>query len=478
MFGISKSSGKRLTGQRETPHESGGGLDVDLNLAVKGEFMNRSRRALTAVSVLALCALPAAADDVKFDWGGQGNLSAYWIDQDETPTNELNDYGFAADGKVWGRVKNITDSGIEYGLRAQLRFQSGEAEFSNDFIRGAPKFVDEVWAFVQTAFGRVTVGMEDGAGDTSGLFSPNISDVDSIDDARHYPLQDPRASSFTPFMPNGAHIRTDLNGSGDALKVIYFSPRLIGVQISASYAPELTRGFNDLFNGNDEFDEQSNIWEIGVDYLGSLAGFDVGFYGAYVAGSNERETVGNLVGLTAARLSDGAPTAFVSQPFTPDDLEEWGTGAQVGFEGWKVGGSYRVTNIAGGAGLADKAIFPSLSVGCSTIAGCVLPDSKTTIWGAGLTYETGPWRFGANYANLEEELPRFTDSSTGPAITRELTQDAQGWQGSVGYEFDENVQIVAGYQHYDFDGPAGVCVTAACDTLDADLAFVQTSISF
>ena len=50
------------------------------------------------------------------------------------------------------------DSGIEYGLRAQLRFQSSEAEFSNDFVRGAPEFVDEVWAYVQTAFGRLRRG--------------------------------------------------------------------------------------------------------------------------------------------------------------------------------------------------------------------------------------------------------------------------------------------------------------------------------
>ncbi len=439
--------------------------------------MKRSRRALTTVSVLALCALPAAADDVKFDWGGQGNLSAYWIDQDEVPTlNALNDYGFAADGKVWGRAKTVTDSGIEYGVRAQFRFQSSEAEFSNDFIRGAPRFVDEVWAYVQTAFGRVTVGMEDGAGDSAGLFSPTVSDVNNIDDARHYPLQDPRASSYTAFTPNGAHMRTDLNGSGDALKVIYYSPRLIGVQVSASYTPELTRGFNDLFNGNDEFDEQSNIWEVGIDYLGSLAGFDVGFYGAYVSGSNERETVGKILPVTVAQLSNGAVNTFNSVAFTPDDLEEWGTGAQVGYEGWKIGGSYRVTNIAGGAGLADRALG-SPSVGCSVIAGCVLPDSQTTIWGAGITYETGPWRFGANYVNLDEELPPFFDTSVGPTL-RELTQDAQGWQGAVAYEFDENVHIVVGYQHYNFDGPTNVCVTAACDTLDADLAFVQTSMSF
>jgi predicted porin len=176
-------------------------------------------------------------------------------------------------------------------------------------------------------------------------------------------------------------------------------------------------------------------------------------------------------------LLDGAAATFPSIAFTPDDLEEWGAGAQVAYEGLKVGGSYRATNIAGGAGLADKAIAPFTSVGCSVVAGCVLPDSTTTIWSAGATYETGPWRFGANYVNLEEELPAFSDTSVGPT-TRFLTQDAQGYTGQVGYELDENVQFVIGYQHYDFDGPTGVCIVGACDTLDADLGFFQTAISF
>jgi predicted porin len=439
--------------------------------------MKRAWRSLTALSIFALCA-PASASEITYDWGGQGNLSSFYIDQDDVPTNELNNFGFAAEGKIWGRAKTIADSGWEYGLRGQLRFQSSEHEFSNDLIHGAPDFVDEVWLYAQTLFGRVTLGLEDGAADSAGIYSPNVSEINRIDDPRAYPLQDPLASSFTAFMPNGAHMRTDLNASGDSFKIIYYSPRLIGIQLSGSYTPVLTRGMNDLFDHGDESDRQHNIWEAAVNYQGSLSSFDVGFYGAYVAGYNESETVGNTVPIMAARLSDGAPTLFTSVPFTPDDLEEYGGGAQVVYEGLKVGGSYRVTNIAGAAGLADKALAPSLSVGCSAVAGCVLPDNQTTVWGAGVTYETGPWRFGANYVNLEEELPPFIDTTTGPAITRELTQDAQGWSGAVGYEFDENLQMVVGYQHYDFDGPAGVCATPACDSLEADLAYFQTSITF
>ena len=440
--------------------------------------MKRSRYALAFAS-LALATLPASAE-LTWAWGGQASLSAYGIDQDEIPTDELNNFGFAGEGKVWGRVTTVTDTGVEYGFRAQLRFQSSEAEFSNDLIHGAPDFVDEVWVYVQTAFGRVTLGLEDGAADSAGIFSPTVSELNRIDDPRHFPLHDPDASSFTAFAPNGAHMRTDLNGSGDAFKILYYSPRLIGVQISASYTPELSRGLNDLFDGDDHFDEQSDIWEVGVNYQGALSGFDVGVYGGYVRGYNERETTPFLgLEVVAQPLAPAIPPSVFGASIIPGDLEEWGAGAQVAYEGLKVGGSYRITNVAGGGGLADKAIFPSTSVGCSQIAGCVLPDSQTTIWGAGVTYETGPWRFGAGYVNLEEELPLIFDNSQGgPAVPRNLTQDVQGYTGQVGYEIDENVQFVVGYQHFDFDGPAGVCIAGACDTLDADLGFFQTAISF
>lgn len=432
--------------------------------------MTRLLPAVAAVSFLALTA-PAVAGEWSYDWGGQANLSSYGIEQDEIPSNELNDFGFAAEGKVWGRVKTVSDSGVEYGLRGQLRFQSSEHEFSNDQIHGAPEIVDEVWLYVQTAFGRLTLGLEDGAADSAGIFSPTVSEINRLDDARAFPLQNPLTGSFDAYAPNGAHIRTDLNASGDALKIIYYSPRLIGVQLSASYTPELTRGVNDLFKANDDADKQGNIWEVGVNYQGSLSAFDVGFYAGYVAGYNENATTRNVTYVAALP----ALNTVTSSAFEPGDLEEWGFGGQVAYEGLKLGGSYRVTNIAGGAGLADGG---AVSVGCASLAGCVLPDNHTTTWGAGATYETGPWRIGAEYVNLEQELP---DGTSGLVSVSGLTQNAEGWAGAIGYEFDENARIVAGYQHYSFEGPGGTCVaggTPVCDTLDANLGYLQTSISF
>jgi predicted porin len=436
--------------------------------------MNRFWPAVTAASMLALGASalsgPARAGDVTFEWGGQGNLTGAGIDQAETSAISMSDFGFAAEGKVWGKARTVTDSGMEYGARGTLRFESSEHQFSNDLIHGAPDVVDEAWIYLQTAFGRVTIGLEDGAGDSAGIYSPTVSDVNRLDDARAFMLRNPLQSTYAAFTPNGAHIRTDLNASGDAFKIIYYSPRLIGVQLSASFAPELTRGLNDVFSSKSEADKQGDIWEVGLNYQGTLSDFDVGFYAGYVAGTNENPTTHSV---TVAADAIG-PTGIVN--FTPtvttDDLEEWGAGGQVAWEGLKVGGSYRVTNIAGGGGLADGS--KGASVGCASLAGCVVSGKNTTIWGAGATYETGPWKIGAEYVNLEEELPSFLDG----AVTRDLVQNADGYSGSIGYEFDENARIVAGYQHYTFDGPAGACVTAACDTMDANLGYLQTSITF
>lgn len=434
--------------------------------------MKRSWRALTAASVLVLCGQASA--DTSFDWGGQGNFSAYGIDQDDVATGDVNNFGFAAEGKVWGRVKLVTDSGFEYGARAQFRFQSSEHEFSNDFIRGAPEVVDEVWIYAQTVFGGLKIGLEDGAADSAGIYAPAVSDLNRVDDARAFPLQDPLSPEYTAFMPNGAHLRTDLNASGDALKIIYTSPRLIGVQVTGSYTPDLRRGLDELFDSHDSRNRQSDIWEAGLNYQGSLSSFDVGFYAGYVTGSNDDPAA---VVLPVVATIGGPIGTFASNAFVPDDLEEWGAGAQVAYEGFKIGGSYRSTNIAGGAGLIDTKIGPFRD-GCQQIAGCVLPDARTEIWGAGITYETGPWEFGVNYVTMDEELPTFT--TIGPVL-HNLSQQADGWTGAVGYEFDENLRMGIGYQHYEFDGPANACVsgpTAVCDTLDANLGYFETSITF
>ncbi len=417
--------------------------------------------------------LQASAEEYGFDYGGYVNFSGYGVDQDSVPGSDVQDFGFAADAHVRGRAKVILDDGIELGVRAQLRFESDEARFSDDSIRGAPRILDKFFIYGQHAFGRLSIGDDYGAAEQSGIFAPVVSEANRVDNPRHYILQDPLRPSFTPYAPNGAHLRTDLNASGEAFKIMYASPRLIGVEIDVSYMPELTRGLNDLFNNEHELDEQSNIWEANLSYQKSLGGFDFGAYAGYLTGKNEHPSV-RMLQIIAPRLSDGAILPFSSNLFTPDDVQEYGAGAQVAYEGFKVGGSWRHTNIAGGGPLRDDNVSPPASTGCGQLGGCVLPNADTEIWSAGVTYETGPWQFGVNYANLTEQLPPFLDAG----VTRHLTQNGEAWQGTVGYEIANGVDLYAGYQRYSFSGPTGGCSLAACDSLQADVGFLQTAISF
>lgn len=442
--------------------------------------MREMRRVLLGCAAVASAlALPmtASAEEYGYDYGGYANFSGYLFDQDDFPGSTANDFDFAADAHVRGRAKVILDDGIELGVRAQLRFESSEARFSDDSIRGAPQILDKFFIYGQHAFGRISIGDDYGAAKQNGIFSPVVSEANRLDDPRHYALQDPLQSDFTAYAPNGAHIRTDLNASGEAFKIQYASPRLIGLELDVSYTPKLTRGLNELFDGHDEFDRQSNIWEGNLSFQRSLGGFDFGIYGGYLKGSNERSSVVTLP-IVAPRLSDGNVVTFLSKPFTPDDVEEYGFGGQVAYEGFKLGGSWRHTNVAGGGPLQDNDVFPVASTGCNELAGCVLPNANTEVWGAGLTYETGPWMFGVNYANLHEELPPYVDGTVIGTPTRNLTQDAQAWQGTVGYEIGNGLDVYLGYQHYNFDGPTGQCSIVACDSMDANVGFLQTAFSF
>jgi predicted porin len=440
--------------------------------------MRQMRRSLLcgAVGLAAAALLPrwASAEEWGYDYGGYANFSGYLIDQDDFAGSNAEDFGFAGDAHVRGRAKVILDNGIELGVRAQLRFQSSEARFSDDDIRGAPDFLDKFYIYGQHAFGRLTIGDDYGAAKQNGIFSPIVSDANRIDDPKHYPLQDPLRGAFTPFAPNGAHIRTDLAASGEAFKIMYASPRLLGLELDISYMPELTRGLNDLFDDGSEINQQSDIWEANLSFQKALGGFDFGAYAGYLIGDNERPRPETAVTFFARQAGTGIIMPFAADPFVPDDVEEYGAGAQVAYEGFRLGGSWRHTNVAGGGPLRDDDVGPLFSVGCRRLAGCVLPDANTETWGAGLTYETGPWTFGVNYAHMNEELPPFTDG----AVPRRVEQEAEAWQGTIGYEIATGIDIYLGYQHYNFDGPTGQCSTAACDSMEAGIGFLQTAFSF
>lgn len=397
-----------------------------------------------ATLIAALAASGAAqAEDferLQLRLNGQANVVGAYVDQSNQ--DGLDDGVLAVDTGLFGSAILPLDGGGEIGGRIalDLDYASNFDSMLND--AGSTNVLGELWLYGEGRFGRVQVGLMDGAADIFGLGVPQVSRSIRADNPEVFLLgypcdvscsSDPQAPGSL-FSPNGMQLRSDLLGSDEYLKIMYSTPVMNGFRFGVSFAPDGTRDPGQLF-GDDELNEQGNIWDFAASYLTTLGVVDLGVSAGYVTGEN------------------------VNPTFARGDLEEWGGAVRLGYAEWTLGAAYRSTNIAGG-GPVVRGVF-----------GNVFEDETTDIWSFGLTYERGPWMFGANYITANEELAFWSED-----------QEGSGLQFAGAYTINEFIRIGAGYQHFEFEGPFDACATDTgqfgCDTLDGDVGYLETSFSF
>lgn len=372
-----------------------------------------------------------------------GHLSAVAAVVDQSNLDGLDEGVLAIDSGLSGSLSMPLEGGGEIGARTALDidYASNFDSFLND--AGASNVLEEAWIYWDSSFGRLQMGLQDGAADILGLSVPSVTSSIRVDNPEVFLMGYPCSASCgsdpqepgSLFSPYGMQLRSDIHGSDDYLKIMYVSPDLSGLHVAVSFAPDGTRDPGSLF-GDDEFNEQANVWDFAANYLRSVGEVDLGLSVGYVTGENVNNTSPGFFG----------------------DLEEWGAAAKLGYREWTFGAAFRQTNVAGGGPVTQG------------FSANVYDDLYTDIWSVGVTYETGPWMFGANYVTAREELP----------FSREQTGD--GLQFAGAYTFDENWRVSAGYQHFEFEGPVGNCFTDSggfgCDTLDGNVGYVETTFSF
>jgi outer membrane protein OmpU len=407
----------------------------------------------SVASAIAMSGFAVAAQtkvgDVHLKLSGYGTLVGEGIDQSNM--DGLDDVVGAIDTSLVGAFWIDSDDGMEFGgvIALDLDYATNFENSLND--AGDTTILNEAWIYADTKWGRLQAGQQDGVARIMGLRPPSVSGSVRVDNPEVYLLAYPcqalcdRDNPQFPgsmFNPNGMQLRSDIHGSDVWLKVAYFTPRIHGFQFGVSYAPDGSRNLGEFFGGGaDHRNKQSNVWDFALNYLATWGDVDVGASVGYVMGENE--------------LND-SPGFFT-------DLRDWGGGINLAYREWSAGVSYRNTNVVGGG--------PELH---GSFASNVLDDEETEVWSAGIKYETGPWSFGANYIT----------QTAGLAFTSE-EQDGSGVELAVGYTLNEHIRFTGGYQHFDFEGPQGSCTTdnggvffPQCDTLDADVAFVETRFSF
>jgi predicted porin len=210
-------------------------------------------------------------------------------------------YSFFMDNEVHVEANGATERGILYGSKVFLEVGTGGLDGTSPSVE-----VDEVGLFFSGSFGRVELGREDGAEDTMYVGGEDAqAGTGGIDG-------DLANINFVQFTT-----------SDDSAKATYFTPRVAGFQLGASFTPDYEdNGGENQFQGNDA--EGENGIAGGVNWVGVLGPVDLTLA---------------AVGIFADCESNCDAAGDAGAGFH-DDQKSWAVGGLLGFGGFTFGAGY------------------------------------------------------------------------------------------------------------------------------------------
>jgi hypothetical protein len=344
-------------------------------------------------------------DNYSVTVGGEAHGTVFSPDLPKVPGFDQHWASGLADLKIG--IQRDYDSGMSVALKSS--FELAHDHLSSDNYGG--RFVQKVYGLVQTGLGRVEIGMTDGAAYALSVTGPVVDDATTLDNANATFYLDPTTGrAFTDAFALNSAVESSLNYA----KISYYTPRLFGIQLALSYTPSEGREVIPfLNNGPDVPNRQKSIWEAAASYSSTFGRTSVGFYAGAALGHGERKTPGHA-GLT-----------------------EYGFGTEIDYDlnddmRLAFGGAWRHTNTYA------FNIYDARTTGGTESAHL----SSTLTW--------GPWIFGGEYG-------RGTAGGDGFSPTIGV----RGWQGSVGYVFNANWQVTAGWQDLRYSRNAGAFYNGA-----------------
>lgn len=377
------------------------------------------KKALLGTSAIALAtAFTTQANAAEFEMKVGGYMEQFVAfassDADNDPGNsDFDGIDSKQDAEIHFKPSITLDNGIKIGAVIEL-----EGNTAGDQI-------DESYMFIRGSFGEVLLGSENSAGYKMTYAAPDVTflNVNSGSTTAFVPY-----SGFAAGAQRGADVFRGTLGTtflengrnNDAQRFTYFTPRFAGFQLGASYA----RDGNQDSNGQLDIDgvALSNITDFGANYVNSFGDIDVAVSGRY-----------------GIAFGDGSnnPTVF-------------GGGANLGYAGVTIGGSFSEQNNSQGGGVN----FDS-------------QDGQS--YDAGISYETGPWGVSFTYFHGEN----VDNENANIGADEELTQYLLG----VNYKLAKGVNVNAFGAYVDFEediGDAG----GAGDDVDGFIVGTGIKISF
>jgi outer membrane protein OmpU len=370
--------------------------------------------ALVAVGLIAGGA--AAAERIKLGIGGYFQAFGIYVDEDDgagEPGANRREHGLAREAEIEFRGKTTLDNGIEVGVEVEL-----EAETCADQL-------DQSYVWFEGGFGQVRLGNHYGASYEMFYGAPTPIAGHGVNTPNFLHLQVGGNAIVTPVTYVTATVKSE--------KATYFTPRIAGFQFGLSYTPDACEENNPGGAGSGtgvacggsyggaELDnnvgQQSEAFEVGLNWVGSFLGADIGAYGGFASADVESDPGGVF-----------------------EDLTVWGVGANAAIAGFVVGASFRHSDQGLSGGNNDR-----------------------IDWNVGVAYAWGDWTVGAMFGRTEAEA--------GAAGGED---ELDGLEIGAQYALAPGVVLTGGVQFWDLDDNAG----AAANENDATVLIFGTAISF
>ena len=353
-----------------------------------------------------------AADPIKISVGGYFAGGFIYVDQDDSigqPGANTRNHRIEREAEIVFTGSTTLDNGIKVGINVQL-----EAETCGDQI-------DESFLWFEGSFGKLQFGAEDSAAVGMNVGTPKptnffwgaASPVFSTIDCGTNGLGFGAGSSC--FIGDYSLLGLD----GDAEKITYYSPILGGFQLGISYTPDNKEQGPGGYAGGDADNtagQQSEVISIGARWTGNLGGADIRVGGGYKAGDLEVAAAG------------------------AEDRNYWGLGATLSWNSFSFGAHYTDDDQG--------------TSGTNT-------DRNDIV--AAVTYSTGPWKVGLEYANTEIEAGAAGGEDEGEAFTL-----------GANYSMGGGVSLQAEVQFWDISDN----LNAIAAENDATVILVGTTVFF
>jgi hypothetical protein len=337
-----------------------------------------------------------AADPIQLEVGGYYDFF-YTVTAQDEPAGQANDFQadrIRQEGEVEFRGSTTLDNGIQVGIDVALKAYTD------------PEQIEEHYIFVDGSFGSVELGSRENAAYLMHYAAPEVGILANSPD--YLPFQ-----NFTGIFP-----KTYVGGtlSNRFNRINYFTPRIAGFQLGASYAPDAGTPDNQQTPSGTGLltDGRGNMREyaIGANFVRSFNGIDVAASAGYNIVTNDSG---------AANAEDGQDYSF---------------GLNVGYAGFTFGGSFEqqdaVANRPGTAGFNPA-----------------FGESETTLFDIGASYTTGPWGTSIAWVRGERE---FDNSPAEPTMNSVV--------GSLTYELGPGITANANVHYFQQDADGGPAAPA------------------